>query len=58
MAALSARKHNPNLKAFYERLLAAGKMPKFALTAVMRKLLVRLNAMMRSRSRWSPTLSA
>ena len=36
MAALSARKHNPNLKAFYERLVQAGKKPLVAITAIMR----------------------
>jgi transposase len=57
MAAVTAVRFNADLKVFYDRLLAAGKVPKLALTAVMRKLLVRLNAMMRSRSRWSPSIS-
>ena len=39
MAAMSARKHNPPIKAFYEQLLAAGKPGKVALIACMRKLL-------------------
>jgi transposase len=58
MATVTAVRFNPDLKVFYERLLAAGKVAKVALTAVMRKLIVRLNAMMRSRSRWSSTVSA
>ncbi len=40
MAALSASRHNPVIKPFYQRLIAKGKKPKVALTACMRKLLV------------------
>lgn len=47
MAALSASRHNPEIKPFYQRLLAAGKPKKVALTACMRKLLIRLNAIVR-----------
>lgn len=47
MAALSASKFHPKIKAFYERLLLAGKEKKVALTACMRKLLVILNAIIR-----------
>ena len=47
MAALSASKYNPILKAFYERLQANGKPKKLALTAVMRKLLCYLNGQMK-----------
>ncbi|MCC2665620.1 MAG: Transposase, partial [Geminicoccaceae bacterium] len=46
MAALVAVRHNPALRAFYLRLVAAGKAKKLALTAAMRKLLVTLNAML------------
>lgn len=53
MAALSATRHNPIIKAFYRRLLAAGKPKKVALTACMRKLLITLNAMLKHRSSWS-----
>lgn len=52
MAALSATRHNPKIKAFYERLLANGKEKKVALTACMRKLLVILNAMVRDGKPW------
>lgn len=52
MAVLSAKRHNPVLKAFYERLIAAGKPPKVAMTACMRKLLVILNAMLRDHACW------
>ena len=47
MAALVAAFRNPQLKAFYQRLLAAGKAKKVALTAVMRKLLIILNAILK-----------
>jgi transposase len=57
MAALSAKAYNPAMKAFYDRLLAAGKPPKVALTAVMRKLLTVLNAMVRTGQPWDPTLA-
>jgi transposase len=52
MAALVASRRNPVLAAFYRRLIAAGKAKKLALTAVMRKLLTILNAMVRDNSRW------
>jgi transposase len=47
MAALSGRRCNPVLQAFHARLKAAGKRPKVALVAVMRKLITTLNAMVR-----------
>lgn len=47
MAALSASKHNPRIKAFYDHLIRLGKEKKVALTACMRKLLVILNAIIR-----------
>ena len=52
MAALSASRHNPILKAFYQRLLAAGKPKMVALVAVARKLLTILNAMLRDKQPW------
>lgn len=54
MAALSASQHNPVIRAFYERLLEAGKPKKVALTACMRKLLVVLNAMLKNGTLWDP----
>ena len=57
MAALSAKKHNPIIRAFAARLLAKGKPPKVVLTACMRKLLVILNAMLRSGESWGPRLA-
>jgi transposase len=52
MSALVAARHNPVIRAFYQRLRAAGKPPKVALTACMRKLLTILNAMLRSNTAW------
>lgn len=48
MAATVAARFNPILKAFYQRLVAAGKPKKVALTAVMRKLIVLLNQMLKN----------
>ena len=48
MATLTAARRNPVIKAFYQRLIAAGKLPKVALIACMRKLLTTLNAMVRT----------
>jgi transposase len=56
MAALAAKKFNPVLAKFYDRLVKSGKEKKVALTACMRKLLVILNAMMRTNEPWrTPT---
>ena len=52
MAALVATRFNPVIRAFYQRLQAAGKPNKLALTACMRKLLTILNAMMRHQIPW------
>jgi transposase len=52
MGALVAVRHNPVIRAFYERLLQAGKGKKLALTACMRKLLTMLNAMMKQQTSW------
>lgn len=53
MAALVATRHNPVIKAFYQRLLAVGKPKKVALVACMRKLLTMLNQMLRTGQPWS-----
>jgi len=57
MCALAAARFNPVIRSFYERLRAAGKLPKVALVACMRKLLTILNAMLKSRSPWSHALA-
>jgi len=56
MAALTAARRNPAIHAFYQRLLAAGKLPKVALVACMRKLLTILNAMVRNHTHWDASL--
>ena len=58
MATLSASRHNPVIRDFYQRLLAAGKPKKVALTACMRKLLTILNAMMRTGKPWDSSIYA
>jgi transposase len=52
MGAMVARRHNPVLRAFFERLVAAGKPKIVALIAVARKLLVILNAIIRDNRPW------
>ena len=54
MGTLVATKHNPVIKAFYTRLLGAGKCKKAALTACMHKLLTMMNAMVRDLTPWQP----
>lgn len=56
MATLVAARHNPAIKTFYDRLLQAGKLPKVALVACMRKLLTTLNAMVRTNKPWDKSL--
>jgi transposase len=55
MAAVASLRHNPMIKDFYDRLIDAGKPPKLALTACMRKILTILNAMMKNRTYWIAT---
>jgi len=52
MAALVGARHNPVLKAYFDRLIRAGKPKKVALVAVMRKLLGILHAILRDRQPW------
>jgi transposase len=58
MSTLVAVKHNPVLRAFYDRLLAAGKPKKVALIACMHKLLLTLNALLRQAVAWHPPAHA
>ena len=58
MSALVASRFNPVIRDFYQRLLAAGKTKKLALTACMRKLLILLNSMLKHRSPWRDLTSA
>lgn len=58
MAALVSTKYNEPLKQFYQRLLAKGKPKKVALVAVMRKLLITLNVIAKSKQKWrEPSLA-
>ena len=52
MGALVAPRRNPVIRAFYQRLVAAGKPKKVALIASMRKIFTILNAMMRTNTSW------
>jgi transposase len=52
MSTRVATRYNPRIKAFYQRLLAAGKVKKVALTACMHTLLTMLNAMLKPRTPW------
>lgn len=54
MATLVGVRFNPTLHAFYHRLRQAGKRPKVALVAAMRKLLIILNALVRDDALWQP----
>lgn len=54
MATLSAVRHEPTLKAFHQRLRLAGKKPKVALVAAMRKLVTLLNTLLQRDQLWRP----
>jgi len=58
MATLAAIRCNPSIKAFYQRLRAAGKKPKVAIVACMRKLLTILNAMLKTKTPWCDKMAA
>jgi transposase len=58
MAAMIAGIHNPILKPLRERLRDAGKKPKVAIVAVMRKIITTLNAMLRDGKQWKYTTAA
>jgi len=57
MPALVATRFNPELSSKYQALIAAGKPPKLAITAVMRKLLLLANALLRDKRAWKPKLA-
>ena len=58
MAALAARRCNPVIKAFADRLAQHGKPFKVVLTACMRKLLVIVNSLLKSGQPWNPKLAS
>jgi transposase len=53
MAMLTSIQHNPVIRAFYTKLVAAGKHKKVALTACIRKMVIMLNAMIRDDQCWA-----
>jgi transposase len=57
-ATIAAARCNPVLRAFHQRLRAAGKPPKVARVAVMRKLLTILNLMLKTKTAWRPPCPA
>jgi transposase len=57
MPALVAMRFNPDLKAKYDQLKVAGKAPKVAITAIMRKLVVLANALLKAGRKWQPALT-
>ncbi|MBK9574000.1 MAG: IS110 family transposase [Rhodoferax sp.] len=57
MATLSAKRSNPALKAFADRLKQAGKPPKVIIVACMRKLLTIMNSILRNNTPWSPNIA-
>jgi transposase len=58
MAAVTASRHNPVLRPFYQRLLAKGKPPKLALIAVLRRLVVFANAVLKSGQPWKGAIAS
>ncbi len=57
MPALVAIRFNADMKAKYEALVAAGKPPKVAITAIMRKLAILANVLLRQKRKWTPKLA-
>ena len=54
MPAIVALRCNPTMKAIYTRLRDAGKPPKLAIMAIMRKLIILANALIRDDRLWTP----
>jgi transposase len=54
MPALVAMRFNADLKTVYDRLIAAGKARKVAIVAIMRKLLILANALLKKETAWAP----
>ena len=57
MPALVAARYNPDLQAKYQQLVKAGKPPKIAITAVMRKLVVTANALLKADRCWARSMA-
>ena len=58
MAAVSAVMHNADMKEFYEKLISSGKTHKFALSAVMHKMIALTNVLLRKDQEWEPSTQA
>ena len=58
MAVITAKRYPGPIRELYQRLRGAGKKPKVALTACMRKLVIILNAMVKHHTHWSPSCAA
>lgn len=56
MGALAATRSNPDIRAFYHRLLVAGKLKRVAIVACLRKLILIANALLRDRRTWQPVI--
>jgi transposase len=54
MPALVASRHNPDMRALYTRMVEAGKPAKVALTAIMRKLIILANTLVKENRVWTP----
>lgn len=57
MPALVAARFNPDLKAKYNQLIAQGKPPKVAITAIMRKLIILANTLLKADRLWAKSLA-
>jgi len=57
LPAIVATRFNPEMKAKYEQLISTGKCKKLAITAIMRKLIVMANALIRDRRKWTETMA-
>ena len=57
MPALVTIRYNPDLKAKYDQFIAARKPPKLAVTAIMRKIIVLANALLKAGRPWRPKLA-
>ena len=57
MPALVAARFNPDLKAKYQAMITAGKPPKIALTALMRKLIELANTLIKANRNWTPNIA-
>ncbi len=58
MPPLVAMQFNPDLKTKYQQLVAAGKPAKVAIAAIMRKLIVLADALLKANRHWQPKLAA